>query len=311
MKHITRLFLWTITLGLTLTLSAQQDPMYSLYMFDKMLINPAFAGSSNWVAATLKYRNQFSGINGHPKTQTFNIHAPIQKKHIGVGFKLVNDKMGVMTNLNAAAQLSYHLNFAGGKLSVGIEAGLYNKKTNYQSLIVNDRGDNALPPNAASSLIPDASFGIYYQKKQFYAGFSNYHLFNKTFDHAAPFTSQAHLYNHYYFLAGNIFDISKNLSIEPSLLLKYQPSSALQLDLNALVYYNERFGAGIQYRTGDALVTMLRINITESLRISYAYDITLSKLSPFVKGAHELMITYGIKLPPPPTQKEIHPRYYF
>jgi len=311
MNFFIRTLLLSSTLLLFKTNYAQQDPMSSMYMFDKMLINPAFAGSSNWVAATLKYRNQFMGINGHPTTQTFNIHAPIQKKHLGVGLKVINDKMGILGTLNVAGQLSYHLNFAGGKLSLGIEAGIYNKKVNYQDLIVNARGDNALPQTALSSVVPDASFGIYYQKKQFYAGFSNYHLINKTFDYSATTTSQDHLYKHYYFLAGNVFDVSKNWSVEPSMLIKYQPSSAIQLDLNALVYYNNRIGAGLQYRSGDALVTMLRINITESLRISYSYDLTISKLSPYAKGAHELMITYGIKLPPPPTQKEIHPRYYF
>lgn len=310
MKFIPRNILLSIVVLLVKILPAQQDPMYSMYMFDKMLINPAYAGSSAWIAGTVKYRNQFMGINGHPTTQTFNIHAPIQKKHIGVGFKVVNDKMTIMSNLNVAALLSYHLNFAGGKLSLGIEAGMYNKKINYQDLVLSARNDNALPLTTASSVVPDASFGLYYQKKQFYAGLSAYHLINKTFDYNAP-SSQAHLYKHLYFLAGNVFDLAKNWSVEPSLLIKYQPSSAIQLDLNALVYYNDRVGAGIQYRTKDAVVAMLRINITESLRISYSYDMTVSKMGPYTKGAHELIISYGIKLPPPPSQKEIHPRYYF
>ena len=310
MKFFTKNIFLGAALLILKTAYSQQDPMYSMYMFDKMLINPAYTGSSNWVVGTLKYRNQYSGLPGHPVTQTFNIHGPIQKKHIGLGLKIINDKMAIMSNLNIAASLSYHLNFAGGKLSAGIEAGIYNKKINYQDLIVNARGDNALPATAMSSIVPDASFGLYYQKKQFYAGFSDYHLFNKAFDYNTS-TSQAHLYKHLYFLIGNAFSLSKNWSLEPSLLIKYQPSSAIQLDLNTMVYYNDRIGAGIQYRTGDAIVTMLRINITESLRISYSYDLTVSKLSPYARGAHEFIISYGIKLPPPPTQKEIHPRYYF
>ncbi|WP_317898034.1 PorP/SprF family type IX secretion system membrane protein [Aurantibacillus circumpalustris] len=311
MKLLIRYILLTLPFLLTQVGSAQQDPMYSQYMFDKMLINPAFAGSSNWVVATLKYRNQFMGINGHPTTQTFNIHAPIQKKHIGVGLKIVNDKMSILSNLNVAAQLSYHLNFAGGKLSAGIEAGIYNKKINYQDLILSGRGDNAIPSISSSALVPDASFGIYYQKKQFYAGLSNYHLIKKSFNFNGAEASQAHLYKHFYFLVGNVFTLTKDITIEPSMLMKIQPSSSVQFDFNTLVYYKDRVGAGIQYRAGDAFVTMLRVNITESLRISYSYDLTVSKLSPYAKGAHELVISYGIKLPPPPTQKEIHPRYYF
>jgi type IX secretion system PorP/SprF family membrane protein len=288
-------------------LCAQQDPMYSMYLFDKLLINPAYAGSSNWVVATLKHRDQFTGIKGHPKTQTFNIHGPIQKKHIGLGLKVINDKVALMSNLNLTGQISYHLNFAGGKLSAGIEAGIYSRRVNYQELIVNTKNDNSIPTVAASSMVPDASFGLYYQKKQSYLGFSNYHLFKKSFDHS----SSAHLYKHVYFIAGNTFDVTKKISVEPSLLLKYQAKSALQLDLNVMAYYNDLIGAGLQLRTKDALVAMLKVNITEGLRIAYSYDMTISKLAPYAKGAHEIVISYGIKLPPPPTQKEIHPRYYF
>lgn len=311
MKCITQHLLLSLAFLFVNKVYAQQDPMYSMYMFDKVLINPAFAGSSNWAVATLKYRNQFTGFTGHPTTQTFNMHAPIQKKHIGVGFKIVNDKMAIISNLNAAVQLSYHLNFAGGKLSLGIEAGIFSRKINYQQLVLNTLQDNALPLTTSSSLVPDASFGIYYQKKQFYAGFSNYHLLKQDFNYNTVSPSQSHLFNHLYFIAGHVFDIAKKWTIEPSLLIKYQPSGGMQADLNALVYFNERIGLGLQYRTGDAMVTMLRINITENLRMSYAYDVTVSRMAPYTKGAHEIILSYGIKLPPPPTQKEIHPRYYF
>jgi type IX secretion system PorP/SprF family membrane protein len=289
--------------------SSQQDPMYSMYMFDKMLINPAFTGSSNWAVGTLKYREQFVGMNGHPKTQTFNFHGPIQRKHIGVGFKIVSDKMGIMSNFNTTMALSYHLGFAGGKLSLGLEGGVYTKKINYQKLILNSLDDKVLPPTQRGSSVPDVSFGIYYQKKQFYGGISNYHLIRARFDHNTP--SQAHLYKHIYVIAGNVFDFNKHWSVEPSLLLKYQPSSAIQLDLNAMVYYSDRIGAGMQMRTGDGLACMLRYHITENFKVAYSYDFTFSGLSPASRGSHELIISYGIKLPPPPSKKEIHPRYYF
>ena len=108
-----------------------------------------------------------------------------------------------------------------------------------------------------------------------------------------------------------MYDLSKDISLEPSILLKYQPAVKPQLDLNTTFYYKDVVGVGMQYRTGDALVGYLKVNITESIRIGYAYDYTLSKLSGYSKGAHEIIVSYGIKLAPPVMQKEIHPRYYF
>lgn len=290
---------------------AQQDPMYSMYMFDKMLINPAFAGSSNWAVTTLKYREQFSGFVGHPSTQTLNFHAPIQKKHLGVGVKLINDKIAVLSNLNIAGLLSYHLNFAGGKLSLGIEAGVFNRKINYQKLILSTKGDNVVPLTDRSSLVPDFSYGFYYQKRQFYLGVSHYHLLGANFNYKSSVRSSSQLYKHFYIIAGNVFSINKKLTIEPSVLLKYQAASSIQFDFNTTFYYNDLIGVGVQYRSSDAIVGLVRINVTENFKIAYSYDFTVSQLSPYSNGAHEIVISYGIKLPPPPSKKEIHPRYYF
>lgn len=305
-----KFILFFLVVSITKTF-AQQDPMYSMYMFDKMLINPGYTGSSNWFVASAKYRNQFSGLNGKPTTQTFNLHGPIQKKHIGLGLKIINDKIGVVNSLNVAADLSYHLNLAGGKLSAGLELGVFQRRIDYQKLILSVPGDNAIPLTAQSSIVPDAAWGLYYQKKQWYVGLSQYHLIGAKFNDKEPVKSKSKLYNHMYLIAGNVFTLNKFWTWEPSVLLKIQPNSKVQLDLNAMVYYQDRFGAGLQYRTGDALVTVVKFNVTESIRISYSYDMTLSQMSKYSKGSHEILVSYGIKLPPPPVQKETHPRYYF
>ncbi len=290
---------------------AQQDPMYTMYMLDKMLINPAFAGSSSWLVGTLKYRQQFIGFDGNPVTETFNFHTPIQKRHIGLGFKIINDKTGIMNNLNASLFYSYHLNFAGGKLSIGLEGGIYNRTVDYTKLVLTDPADNSLPLTSMSSLVPDASLGIYYQKKQFYIGFSDVHLIKKTFNYKTKNESKSHLYNHMYLLMGKVFDISDKWAFEPSVLVKYEASAPIQADVNALLSFHDRVAVGIQYRSSDAAAALLKINILDNLRVAYSYDMTISGLSKYSGGAHEIILSYGIKLPPPPAEKEIHPRYYY
>ncbi len=290
-------------------ISAQQDPMYSMYMFDRALINPAFAGSSDWVVGTVKYRDQNNAMTGHPSTQTFNFHAPLQKQHLGLGLKVVQDRVAVMSSLNAAVQISYHLQMGGGKLSLGLEGGIFNRRMDYQKLILSSRGDNVIPSSATTVMVPDAAVGIYYQKKQFYLGLADYHLVNKGFqaDPAALLRQRAQLY----LIAGNVFEFNRRWSLEPSVLLKYRDASAMQADVNMMLYYDEIVGAGIQYRSGDALVGVLRVFVTEKLRIAYAYDKTISKMSPYAGATHEIILSYGIRLLPPARQKEIHPRYYF
>lgn len=296
---------------LMLKAKAQQDPMYSMYMFDKMLINPAFAGSSNWAVGTVKSREQFMGLQGRPSTQTINFHTPIQAKHIGLGVKIIKDKIAIINNLTATGVLSYHLNFVGGKLSFGLEGGIVNKKINFNDLTVSTLGDNALLSEGIQNAIaPDLSFGTYYQKKQFYFGFSNYHLLKSKYNFGTV-AGNSKMASSMYLIVGNVFDLTKSISYEVSMLIKNQTSSVIQFDFNNMFYYKESFGVGLQYRTKDAVVLLAKYNINESFKIAYSYDITVSKFSKYSKGAHEIMISYGIKLPPPPTQKEIHPRFYF
>ena len=290
---------------------SQQDPMYSMYLFDKMLINPAFTGSSGWAVATAKHRDQYMGLSGRPSTQTFNFHAPIQKKNIGLGIKIVNDNLGILTDQNAALDLSYHLSFAGGKLSFGIEGGMFRRTIKYGDLVLSSQFDKAIPATTETSMVPDASAGFYYQKRQFYLGVSRYHLLNQPFSETVNTGKSSKLFPHNYFLMGTVFDLGRFWQMEPSVFVKYQDAGIFQADANLMFYFDERFGLGAQYRTGDAIVGMIKIHITEGLRIAYSYDMTLSPLSTYGKASHEIILSYGIKLLPPAMQKEIHPRYYF
>ena len=304
-------FLLFLFCGSARQVNAQQDPMYSMYMFDKMLINPGYTGSASTMVGTVKYRAQFAGLEGNPTTQTVNFHAPLKNRKVGLGFKVVNDQIAIIKNLNASAFYSYHLFVGGGKLSFGLETGIYNRSIEYGDLVLNQLGDQAIPDANASALVPDASWGVYYHRNQFYGGFSQNHILHSNFKDVAEGTSQSHLYTHTNLLVGNLFEFNRTWGLEPSILLKSVSGAPAQLDLNATLYYKELLGAGLQYRTGDAIGAYLRVNINEQLRVAYGYDMTVSGFSDYSGGAHEIVISYGIDLPPPPAQKEVHPRYYY
>ncbi len=310
MKKLSIILLF-IGLVFTIKSTAQQDPMYSMYVFDKMIINPGYTGSSGFLVTTVKHRQQFAGMEGAPTTQTFNIHSPIGKRFVGLGFKVIRDQIAVMNNLNATAYYSYHLNMGGGKLSVGLETGIYNRSIDYTQLILNEQGDQAIPIGATNSVVPDASWGIYFQKNLYYIGISQNHMIASKFKDQLAGEPNSKLYSHLHIMAGTEWDFKKNLSLEPNVLLKSVSGAPAQIDLNLLLYYKDKIAVGALFRTGDAIGGIFRVNISDNLRASYSYDLTISNLSTYSGGAHEFVLSYGVALPPPPTQKEIHPRYYF
>ena len=89
MRNLFQAFLIILILGGANCLSAQQDALFTKYMFNSLVFNPAYAGSNDHLAIAALYRNQwFGNIPGAPVTQTVTAHTPLQNKRVGVGFSL-------------------------------------------------------------------------------------------------------------------------------------------------------------------------------------------------------------------------------
>lgn len=309
-ERIFKIFLVCLLL-VTSALHAQQLPLFSEYMFDKTIINPAYTGTTPYINATAGHRSQFLGIPGGPQTQFLSVNAPIQSKYIGVGLKAINDKIGATNNASMAGMFSYYLGLGKGRLSFGIEAGTVNQTTNFADLIRTDQADNSITFDKQTKWVPDASFGTYYQTQNFFMGFSSFHLLKSKID----FTGYSHspvnrLWHHNYLIIGYNYKASENFRIEPSVLVKQVKAAPVQYDVNCKFQIKQLVSLGFSYRSKDAFVSMLEILLKDQFKIGFAYDRTISSLSNYTSGSYEFMLTYKKKLLPPAHQKEIHPRFY-
>ncbi len=292
--------------------TGQQDALYSQYMFDKMLMNPAYAGSSKWVVGSLKNRMQYVKLEGAPVTSVFSFQAPVQSRNIGLGLKVITDKIAVTNSFSATGFFSYHIGFGKGKLSFGLEGGLLNNNYNFEELVKLDADDPAISISAESVMSPDVSTGVFFQTNSFYLGASASHLFNsKKSVSSIGFSDLYPKKRSFYAIGGYIFEISDKLFLEPGFLMKYARNVPMQVDFNMSLIWQDLFTLGSSYRTGDAVVAYVKIDITKNLKVLYSYDFTVSNLAKYSNGSHEIGISYGIELLPPPEQKVIHPRYYF
>ena len=96
---------------------AQQELQVSQYMFNGMLLNPAYAGTHDYFSASLLHRSQWVNLDGAPSTQVFAIDGPIANKRMGVGLVVTNDQIGISSQLDVAANFAYHLPLGPGDLS--------------------------------------------------------------------------------------------------------------------------------------------------------------------------------------------------
>ena len=291
------------------TIFAQQDPMFSQYMFNKLAVNPGYAGSREILTADLLYRNQWVNIEGAPKTISASLHSPLNNPHLALGAHIYNDRLGAMSNTSAMATFAYRILFPKGKLSFGIQAGVKSNGIVWNEINAQNSDDPFLVNKAENKVVPDANFGIYYYSKNFFAGLSSHQLLqNQTLSvsDSEGNTQVSKLLTHFYGMTGVIVPISDNVIFRPSLLVKYVKNSPPQLDLNASFLFADKLWLGVSYRTEKAISIISEINIKQNIRVGYSYDIWLNELKAYNKGSHEIRLSFDINV----AKRILTPRYF-
>lgn len=285
-------------------LKAQQDAMFSQYMFNMLTLNPAYAGSRDVLSTTAMRRWQWVNIDGAPRTTFFSADMPIANKKIGLGLLAYNDKIGA-TNTNAVyLNYAYRIRLRKGTLALGLNAGFAQYKADFLSLTATDNGDPIGMQNV-NKFMPNFGFGAYYSTDRFYVGISTPHLMNNRLSRES--TSQAIQRRHFFAMTGVVIPLSLFIKVKPSVLVKYVEGAPLQLDGNVNFWFDDRISLGASYRTGDAIVGMLEVQITPQLRIGYAYDASLTRVKKYSSGSHELMVRYEFGFG---RSQIISPRYF-
>lgn len=276
---------------------AQQDPQFTQYMFDRLSVNPAVAGTTGQLCGTLLLRQQWTGFDGAPKTGLLNGHMPISKIRSGVGLSVYLDELGQQKSTFARFHYSYHIPIGQGKLALGVYAGL-GSHTLGRNWLARDpvADDSAIPANGQSDSGFDLGAGIYYTSPKFWLGISSTHLPESELDDVS-----IQMARHYFVQAGYDWALGGDdkYVLQPSTMVKSDGTST-QIDLNATFLYNKMVWVGVSYRTEDAIAPMIgyqmKPNDKSMLRIGYSYDVTTSALKNYGSGSHEIMLNYCILL---------------
>ncbi len=297
MKLLSSLAL-TLTLALTLplTLFSQQDPHHTQYMFNGLSINPAYAGSRGTISGMLFYRNQWTGFEGAPVTQSFSFHMPTAKKRAGFGFNVMNDKIGYTSQQWLTGSYAFIIPVKeNASLALGLRGGVMNYRVNWNEVTATDLNDPIVAGNVRSVLMPNVGTGLYFSTPRMYAGLSMPHILNTPLRRSDTGSDAvARLYRHAYFTAGYVLGLENQVQWKPSILLKYSPGAPLEVDVNLMALIARRFWIGASWRSGDAVAAMIDFQIARHLRLGYAFDYSITELRKFHNGSHELLLGFEI-----------------
>ncbi len=294
---------------ITINVFAQQDAQYSQYMFNTMVINPAYAGYKGIFNASLLHRDQWSGFEGAPQTQSIVIDdAWGRDDRVGLGLAIVNDKVGIQRHSSAHVNYAYRLPVSDNddRLALGLSLGVSQFMLNGSDATTQDAEDPNFS-NRGNYFVPDARFGVYFSNNKLYAGISGTNLLADVVDYdRVGQNTIAKQAPHFFLTGGYLLDINEDTKFKPSFLVKEDTKGPTSIDINSSFLLKEKLWLGASYRTGvnlwkksnwnnslfrqNSLVGVVEFYFREKFRVGYAYDYSLSKLVAYTNGTHEISV---------------------
>lgn len=299
MKKI--IILLTFANVITAQLFAQQEAQFAQFVDNQLFVNPAYAGSTGGLNATLLHRDQWIGFDGSPRTSTFTLNTPLSYESVGVGLSFVNDRIGPLNQNMIYGDFSYSLRFNNkSRLSFGVKAGMNVISLNTAVLSTSSGNDAALNTDIRNQINPNIGFGIYYRSKNWFVGGSSPKLLQRSYDGLSLNLEK----RHYFVNTGMVLSLNDSWKLRPVAQAKLTEGAPLSLDFSVAGIYRETLFLGTIYRLGAATGIYCQYQATPSLRIGAATELGLTAIRQYNNGTFELLLSYdfarkisGIKSP--------------
>lgn len=319
-----KIYLTLICLLLLRPAFSQQDPQYSQYMFNTLVINPAYAGYRENVNISLLHRDQWTGFTGAPKTESLIIDGVYGKsKKVGLGLSIINDKTGLLNSTSAHANYAYRIPAGDdARLALGLSLGIGQFTLNSNDAHMQDESDENFVKQ--TYFVPDARFGVHYSNPKFYAGLSATNMLSNSINYQQVGKNTiAKRGRHYFLTAGYLFDINESFKLKPSVMFKEDTKGPTSVDVNTLLLIKEMVWIGGSYRSSvnlwktndlnngsfnqNSVVGVVEVFFLKNLRAGYSYDYSISSGNS-VNGTHE--ISLGVVLNAKKSTALLTPRYF-
>ncbi len=289
----------------------QQLPLFSQYLYNKFLINPAVAGSDGYTSVSLTAREQWVGYSGAPRTFSFSWQTRMLKKSyilkqtrvrkevfrpktdgkVGFGGYIFSDKNGLIQRTGFQASYAYHMWLQNStQLSFGLAFTGYYYKIDENQIHFEDPNEPWLNNNLRRGIfVPDVAFGAYLLNAKYSFGFSADQLSEASAKIGGPAYKNFSMSRQYYLFGSYDFSQGTYTIIQPSFLVKMSEQLKPQADMGATYIYNQGFWAGLAYRTSGAIIANIGVKY-QNMFFGYAFDFTLQEIQRITYGTHEVTI---------------------
>lgn len=276
---------------LSTSVQAQVDPLYSQYLNNPFLINPAYGGMNKSMNLMVGYRKQWAGFDGSPTTISATGHTSLFDNRMGAGLIISQDKVGENTNSFVQATYSYKVRFDDYRyISFGLQAGFMNFRSDNSQLNIADQDDPTFA-NPLNVTKPSFGAGAIFRTDKLFLGLSVPRILNvkATFE---DLTTSIYT-QHFYGFASYVFLLSDRVKLKPAVLLRAVSGSPLSTDLNFQFNIDERYAVGVLTRNFNTYGFLAQMKINE-LRFGYVFEMPTNNSVGTRFTSHE--ITLGLNL---------------
>ena len=270
----------------------QQDVLTGQYLFNGMLINPAYAGASGSWETMAMQRLQWVEFDGAPNTGIVSAHGGLANGELGVGGMLALDAIGITSTFELSGNAAYHLDMGESDLSFGLRGGLLQYRAQLSEVDVINPADPVYQGTQLSAWVPRFGFGVLLRRKSWFVGASTPMLF--VFDKALDGGISPYYRNHLYLQGGMSLEANSWLKLSPSALFRATPDVPSILDLNLLATVSDSYTLGLGYRTGSSFVLLTQCRISNQFRVGYTRDFTASDIRTYAGGTHEIVLGWDL-----------------
>jgi type IX secretion system PorP/SprF family membrane protein len=308
-----------IAIALAWTAYSQQETQYTMFMFNKLVINPGYTGSAGRPCITAFGRGQWIGVDGAPQTQLLSFHMPLANDRIGIGASVQRNAIGPQSDYTGELYYAYRIPLGTGYLGLGLQGSVRHMRVDFSKTEATQPNgqDGAIPLGVQTRLVPNFGAGLYYQTERFYAGFSVPRLLESNIELSDNEGSISREVRHYYFLVGATFPLGESVVMEPQVFLRYVKGAPFDADFNLNFWFIDQIMGGLSYRlggtkgqgAGESISILAGAQIGEHVFFGLSYDIGLSDIRDQHSGSVEGVLRFCIGKKTE-GEEALNPRFY-
>lgn len=295
---------------------AQQEPISTQFIMNKMFINAGYTGYKEQAAFTLMHRSQWVGFKGAPMTQILSFDTPLKKNQLAAGGAIIHDRLGPTSRIGLLGDFAYRTRLSNrATISWGAQVSMDVFQMNLTGLnLASDyygAFDEAFIQNTRGLVVPNLGFGAYYYKKDHFVGLSAPKMLRPKMEKRssdAYYLLDGRNEPVIYLMGGKMFTTSnKDLLLQASSLIRTQWNAPMSIGMYFNAHYMKEFNLGLFYYIGEQAGIMFQWQIDKQYKLGYALEIPTTQLIKTSLGSHELVFSYAL---PSKTRRIVYPRYF-